>query len=288
MTAPGATVLEDVLRRERLVLIASLAALIGLAWLWLLLGAGTEMRAVSANGAPHMPGMTDMPHMPGMAGMAGMAHAVMQPAAWTPGYAVTMLAMWWVMMAAMMLPSAAPMLLLFARVNRAERDGGRSYVPTGIFAAGYLAVWGAFGALATAAQWGLQQIGLLDPMMATSSRVLAGAILIGAGIWQLTPVKRMCLQQCRSPFGFLATGWRRGRLGALRMGFSHGAYCLGCCWFLMGLLFVGGVMNLLWIAGIAVFVLVEKVLPIGHRVSRLAGIAAAAWGAVMLIEAAVG
>jgi predicted metal-binding membrane protein len=118
--------------------------------------------------------------------------------------------------------------------------------------------------------------------------VLAGAILIGAGIWQLTPVKRMCLQQCRSPFGFLATGWRRGWLGALRMGFAHGAYCLGCCWFLMGLLFVGGVMNLFWIAGIAVFVLVEKVLPIGHRVSRLAGIAAAAWGAVMLIEAAVG
>ena len=129
-----------------------------------------------------------------------------------------MFAMWWVMMAAMMLPSAAPMLLLFARIHRGERAGGRSYVPTGIFAAGYLAVWGGFSALATAAQWGLQQIDLLSPMMATSSQMLAAAILIGAGAWQLTPIKRICLQHCRSPLGFLATSWRRGKLGAFSDG----------------------------------------------------------------------
>ena len=273
MTASGSGVLEAALRRERLVLVVSLAVVVALAWLWLLLGAGSGMGQLSVGGERDM---------------AGMAHAMMQPAVWTPSYAALMLAMWWVMMAAMMLPSAAPTLLLFARVNRAERTGGRSYVPTGIFAAGYLAVWGGFGVLATAAQWGLQRLDLLSPMMATPSRLLAAAILIGAGLWQLTPIKRICLQHCRSPLGFLVTSWRRGRLGALRMGLGHGAYCLGCCWFLMGLLFVGGVMNLLWIAGLAVFVLIEKVLPMGQRVGRLAGIGAIAWGMAMLAQAAAG
>jgi predicted metal-binding membrane protein len=228
----------------------------------------------------------DMGAMPmsGDYAMSGMAHAMLRPAIWTPDYAALMFAMWWVMMAAMMLPSAAPMLLLFARVNRGERAGGRSYAPTGIFAAGYLAAWGGFSALATAAQWGLQRLDLLSPMMATPSRLLAAAILIGAGAWQLTPIKRICLQHCRSPLGFLAMSWRRGRLGAFRMGLDHGTYCLGCCWFLMGLLFVGGVMNLFWIAALAVFVLIEKVLPFGHWVGRVAGVGAIAWGSAMLIE----
>ena len=276
MTASGATVLEGVLRRERLVLAVSLAAVVGLAWSWLLLGAGTGMSPLPMGG-DHAMGEHHA--------MGGMAHALMQPAVWTPGYAALIFAMWWVMMAAMMLPGAAPMLLLFARVNRGERAGGRSYVPTGIFAAGYLAAWGGFGALATAAQWGLERLGLLSPTMATSNRLLAATILIAAGIWQLTPIKRLCLQNCRSPLGFIATHWRGGRLGAFRMGLDHGTYCLGCCWFLMGLLFVGGIMNLFWIAGLAVFVLIEKVLPFGHWVGRLAGIGAIVWGAAMLVEA---
>ena len=273
MTDPRTTILEDVLRRERLVLVSSLAAVIAIAWLWLLLGVGTGMSFLSSTGDGTM---------------SGMAHAMMQPAVWTPGYAALMFTMWWVMMAAMMLPSAAPMLLLFARINRTERAGGRAYVPTGIFAAGYLVAWGGFSVLATAAQWGLQRSDLLSPMMATPSRLLAAAILIGAGIWQLTPIKRLCLQHCRSPLGFLAMSWRPGRLGAFRMGLGHGAYCLGCCWFLMGLLFVGGVMNLFWIAGLAVFVLVEKVLPTGQWVGWLAGIGAIAWGAAMLVAAVAG
>jgi predicted metal-binding membrane protein len=271
MTADGNTLLENVLRRERLVLLSSLVVVIGLAWLWLLLGAGTGMSMLSMSSGNTMAGMADM---------------MMRPADWTPDYAIVMFTMWWVMMTAMMLPSAAPVLLLFARINRTERAGGRPYVPTGIFAAGYLAVWGGFSALATAAQWGFQQLGLLSPMMATPSRLMAAVILIGAGIWQLTPIKRLCLRHCRSPLGFFAMSWRRGAFGAFRMGLEHGAYCLGCCWFLMALLFVGGVMNLLWIGGLAIFVLIEKVLPLGNWVGRLAGIAAIAWGTEMLVNAA--
>ena len=270
MMADDRTLLENVLRRERLVLLSFLVVVIGLAWLWLLLGAGTGTGMRSTSGDT----------------MGGMADMIMRPAVWTPDYAIVMLTMWWAMMAAMMLPGATPLLLLFARINRTERAGGRPYVPTGIFAAGYLVVWGGFSALATAAQWGLQQLGLLSPIMATPSRLLAAVILIGAGIWQLTPIKRLCLRHCRSPLGFFATSWRRGAFGAFRMGLEHGAYCLGCCWFLMALLFVGGVMNLLWIGGVAVFVLIEKVLPLGNRVGQLAGIAAITWGAAILVSAA--
>src|SRR5579863_36609 len=163
MTVTDTTVLEGVLRRDRLVLVTALVAVIAIAWMWIVLGAGTGMNAAS---------------MTGGAGMAGMA---MEPAVWTPGYAGLMLAMWWVMMVAMMLPSAAPILLLFARVNRAEKAGDRPYVPTGIFAAGYLAAWGGFSALATLLQWALERLGLLSPMMTTTSYWLGGATLIAAG-----------------------------------------------------------------------------------------------------------
>ena len=151
-------------------------------------------------------------------GMPGMADMMMEPAAWTLGYAGLMFAMWWVMMAAMMLPSAAPILLLFARVNRAEKAGNRPFVASGIFAAGYLAAWGGFSALATGLQWELEQLGLLSPMMVTTSYWLGGAILIAVGVWQLTPVKGVCLRHCRSPLSFLTQGWRHGRTRRL----SHG------------------------------------------------------------------
>ena len=131
--------------------------------------------------------------------------------------------------------------------------------------------------LAAGLQWGLERLDLLGPMMTTTSYWLGGAILIAAGLWQLTPVKGVCLRHCRSPMSFIAQGWRPGRLGAFRMGLEHGAYCLGCCWFLMGLLFFGGVMNLFWIAGLAAFVLLEKTIPMGHWLGRIAGVGVTAW-----------
>jgi len=192
------------------------------------------------------------------------------------------------MMLAMMLPGAAPMLLLFARVNRSHKAQDRPYVPTGIFAAGYLAAWGRFSLLAAALQSGLEQLDLLVPMMTTTNYWLGGAILLAAGLLQLTPLKGVCLRHCRSPLALLAQQWRPGQLGAFRMGLEHGAYCLGCCWFLMGLLFFGGIMNLFWIAGLALFVLLEKTIPMGHWFGRAAGVGFAAWGVLMLASAAGG
>ena len=266
MTATDTTLLEAVLRRDRAVVVAALVAVITIAWIWILLGAGTAMTTM------------DMALGSGVSGMAGM----MVPAAWTLGYAGLMFVMWWAMMAAMMLPSAAPILLLFARVNRNQKAGGRPFVPAGIFTAGYLVAWGGFSALATVLQWELEQLGLLSPMMATTSYWLGSAILLAAGVWQLTPIKAICLRHCRSPMGFLVQSWRPGRRGAFRMGLEHGSYCLGCCWFLMGLLFFGGIMNLFWIIGLAGFVLLEKTLPMGSWIGRIVGIGVAAWGALML------
>jgi len=271
MTVTDTSVLEAVLRRDRFVVVAALVAVIVVAWIWIVLGAGTGMSAVA---------MTQMAGMPDM-------DMMMERAVWTPGYAALIFAMWWVMVVAMMLPSAAPMLLLFARVNRAQKARDRPYVATGIFAAGYLAAWGGFSTLAAGLQWGLEQLDLLSPMMTTTSYWLGGAILLAAGAWQLTPIKGVCLRHCRSPLSFIARQWRPGRLGAFRMGLEHGAFCLGCCWFLMGLLFFGGIMNLFWIAGLAGFVLLEKTIPMGHWIGRIAGIGVAAWGLLLLTSAAI-
>jgi predicted metal-binding membrane protein len=257
--------LEAVLRRDRMVLVAGLVVVLGMAWGWLATGAGMEMSAVQ------------------MTAMAGMDGWLMRPAVWTPAYAVLIFAMWWVMMMAMMLPSAAPMLLLFARVNRKDKSAGAPLIPTALFAAGYLLGWAGFCAVAAALQWGLESARLLSPMLVTTNRWLGAGILIAAGLSQFTPLKAMCLRRCRTPLGFLLGNWRSGRLGALRMGLEHGAFCLGCCWFLMALLFFGGVMNLYWIAGLAVFVLLEKTVPLGHWLGRLAGAVLAAWGGALAI-----
>jgi len=259
--------LETVLRRDRAVLVAGLVVIIALAWGWLLAGAGMETSTVE------------------MTAMAGMDGWLMQPAVWTPAYAALIFTMWWVMMVAMMLPSAAPMLLLFARVNRKDKAAGAPLAPTACFAVGYLLAWGGFSALATATQWGLELSRLLSPMLVTSSHWLGVGILVTAGLWQLTPFKAVCVRHCRSPLGFLVSYWRAGRLGALQMGLAHGAFCLGCCWLLMALLFFGGVMNLYWIIGLAVFVLLEKTIPLGHWLGRVAGIALVAWSAVLAIQA---
>jgi predicted metal-binding membrane protein len=269
-TVSETTVLETVLRRDRWVVVAALVIVIIAAWIWIVFGAGTGTTAVA---------MTQMAGMPDM-------DMMMERAVWTPGYAGLIFAMWWVMMVAMMLPSATPTLLLFARANRTQKIRDRPYVATGFFAAGYLAAWGGFSLLAAGLQWGLEQLDLLGPMMTATNYWLGGGILLAAGLWQLTPLKGVCLRHCRSPLSFLARQWRPGRLGAFRMGLEHGAYCLGCCWFLMGLLFFGGIMNLFWIAGLALFVLLEKTIPLGHWFSRIAGVCFAAWGMLLLVGAA--
>jgi predicted metal-binding membrane protein len=265
--------LSAVLKRDRLVVITALVAVIVAAWTYVLAGAGMGMSAFET---------TAMGEGPSGA-MRDMAMAVIGPMTWTPGYAVLMFFMWWIMMMAMMLPSAAPMILLFAMVNRKQREKGAPYVPTGIFAAGYVLVWGAFSLVAVGAQWGLERSGLMSSTMASTSAMLGAGLLIGAGIYQLTPLKHACLRHCRSPIFFISHHWRPGDLGALRMGIEHGAFCTGCCWFLMALLFYGGVMNLYWIAGIALFVLLEKTIPAGHWLGRITGVLLIAWGGALVL-----
>jgi predicted metal-binding membrane protein len=193
--------------------------------------------------------------------------------------------MWAVMMVAMMVPTAAPMILLFATVNRRRREQQGPFVPTGVFLAGYVVVWSGFAALATLAMWGLHSAALLSSMMVSTSPLLGGALLVVAGIYQWSPLKRICLTHCRTPLGFLMGEWREGTWGALRMGLRHGSYCVGCCWVLMALLFVTGVMNLLWVAAIAAFVLVEKVAPAGPWLSRVTGLLLAVGGAWVVARA---
>jgi predicted metal-binding membrane protein len=176
-------------------------------------------------------------------------------------------------MVAMMVPTAVPMTLLYAPVARKAAAQHSPVAPAFVFVAGYAAMWAIFSILATVAQWRLDQAALLSPMMVSRSAGLGAVLLIAAGVYQLTPLKNACLRSCRAPAHFLSRHWHNGRLGAFRMGVRLGAYCLGCCWILMGLLFVGGVMNLLWIAAIAVFVLLEKTIPFGVIGGRAAGAA---------------
>jgi predicted metal-binding membrane protein len=257
----AAGLLSALLRNDRTVVLSGLVAVTLAAWVYLLLGAGMDMGAMPAG---------------------GMA---MQMPAWTPGYAGVVFVMWSVMMMAMMLPSAAPTILLVATLARRRPGGGLAAGAAGLFAAGYVLVWTGFSLLATALQWGLSEAGMLSPMMATTDRVLAGGVLVAAGIYQWTPFKDACLRHCRSPLAVVLGHWRPGRLGSLRSGMANGFYCLGCCWSLMALLFVGGVMNFLWIAGITLLVLVEKTLPWGGWSGRLAGAVLAVWGAAALAAA---
>lgn len=234
--------------------VAALVAIVALAWLYLFLAAADMKLA-----------------------MAGMDRTMVMP----PKGAVDLLlllAMWWVMMAGMMLPSVAPMILTFASVNRKRRARGQPYVPTALFGAGYMLVWGGFSVAATLAQWGLERAALLSAMdMATDSRLLGGFLFLAAGLYQFTPLKQACLRLCWSPLDLIANHWRDGFVGALGMGATHGLHCLGCCWLLMLLLFVGGVMNLLWVAALSVVVLVEKLVP-GPWISRTSGVLLAAYG----------
>ena len=264
---PGASsALEQVLKRDRIVVIAAILVIAAIAWAYTVYVAGT--------------GVGDM--------QMGMGMAMADMRSWSSADFGLMYIMWVVMMVAMMAPSAAPMILMFAGVNRRRREQEAPYVPTGAFLAGYLVVWAVFSVGATLGNWGLHQASLLSSMMgASNSSYLGGALLLMAGAFQWSPLKYACLKQCRTPMGFLMTSWRDGHGGALRMGLEHGTYCLGCCWSLMLLLFVLGIMNLVWIAALAAFVLAEKVAPKAEWVSRITGVLLVGWGVWTIVNAAM-
>ncbi|NIP29629.1 MAG: DUF2182 domain-containing protein, partial [Candidatus Dadabacteria bacterium] len=274
-----------------------LVIVIAACWLYLLTGAGTGMYPHKM--ATLLPGQmsteSSVPEMtspgPGTNSVVkdmGMTDMPTTHIKWTPGYVLLMFWMWWLMMIAMMLPSAAPMVLLHSAVTRkgfanaggaeAKSASLRLLLTTTAFIVGYLAMWGLFSLVAVAAQWMLVRGELLSTMMMSKSKLLGSGLLLAAGIWQLTPLKTMCLRHCRSPVNFLSTHWRPGVGGAFSMGIKHGALCLGCCWFLMALLFYGGVMNLIWIIGLALIVLVEKVMPAGIAFGKVTGLLLIAWG----------
>jgi predicted metal-binding membrane protein len=210
--------------------------------------------------------------------MTGASAWMMTPR-WDAPHLLLLWAMWAVMMIGMMLPSAAPMILLAggaARQNDANAPARQTY----LLALGYVVVWAVFSIGATALQWGLGRLLVLTPMMEVSSRSAGAIFLVLAGVYQWTPLKRACLSTCQSPLAFLMRRWRSGSWGAFRMGVEHGAYCVGCCWALMLLLFAGGVMNLTVIAALTAFVAFEKLAPVGVQSTRVSGlllVAAAAW-----------
>ena len=261
----ASTHIESLLKRDRVIVIAGVVAVVAIAW-------GYTIYLAQTNAAMGM--------------SMGMAAGNLRP--WTGVDFSLMYLMWAVMMVAMMVPSAAPMILLFATVNRRRREQSGPFVSTGVFLSGYLVVWTGFALVATLGNWGLHQASLLTSMMGgTSSGYLGGALLLTAGIFQWSQLKYVCLTHCRSPLSFLMSDWKDGTGGALKMGLKHGRYCLGCCWILMALLFVLGVMNLVWIAALAAFVLAEKVIPAGTKISKITGGLLVAWGSWAVLAAAV-
>lgn len=265
-----ALAIEKILRRDRVILIFGLIAITLLAWGYVI-NLSFQMRDMTMDTSPSMD-MSPSPLMPDV-----------QP--WHVEDFFFNLTMWAVMMVAMMTPSSTPMILAFAGLNRRrnvnENTGNKSLS----FLAGYLIVWFSFSAIATLIQWGLHSVGALSPEVISVTPLIGAIILILTGIYQFTPLKYVCLSNCRTPVSFLVTEWRDGTSGALIMGLRHGLYCLGCCWTLMLLLFVTGIMNLLWVALIAGYVLIEKVTPAGQMISHAIGLFIFGWGVWLLIQA---
>jgi len=253
----AAGLLEPILRRDRVVIAAALAALALLCWAYLAWLAAAPAHSM----APMAP---------------GIAH-------WSAADFLVMLLMWWVMMVGMMIPAAAPMILIYARVARQAQERGTPFAPAAWFALGYFLAWLGFALAATALQWSLEAALLLTPMTASVTPRVGGALLIAAGLYQWTPLKDACLAHCQSPFRFIQRYGFRGERGATAgLGLRHGAYCIGCCWALMILLFVGGVMNLLWIAALAALVLAEKLVA-ARFIQRASGAALVAAGVALLV-----
>jgi predicted metal-binding membrane protein len=266
-------VLEAVLRRDRAVVLAALAIVTALAWadlVWL----ADDM----SMGGMDMDGFRMIP--------AGQGLMMPATAPWQPVEFAYVLAMWIVMMIGMMTPSVAPMILIYARVGRQAAIDGQPFAASTWFASGYFIAWIAFSLAATSMQWALERAALLTPMMESANNVLGAIVLIVAGLYQWTPLKEACLSYCQAPLSFIMRhgGFRAGPGGAVALGFRHGLYCIGCCWSLMLLLFVGGIMNLFWIAALSVLVLVEKTLASGKLISRLAGLGFIAAGCLLLLS----
>lgn len=254
------TAIGGIPRRDRAMVLGALVVLSALAWAYTI----------------HL-GLRE-PSMP-------MGGDMTMPMAWTAADFLFMFVMWAVMMFAMMLPSVTPTVMIYERVRAKREAAARPFVPTMSFVAGYLVAWIGFSLVATALNWWLHAEGSLSSMMGRVAPTVGGVLLIIAGLFQWTPVKDACLEHCRSPMGFLMAHWREGIVGALRMGLHHGAYCLGCCWLLMLLLFALGVMNLPWVAVLTVVVLAEKVLPYGRYLSRGLGLAMLVWGISLIASA---
>ena len=261
--------IERLLARDRAVVVVSLVLCVAVSAWYILDGAGTGMSSV------------DMSAETGPAGaLIARTPDIVTPHLWSPRYAVVIFVMWWLMMVAMMVPSAAPAILLYGALHREQG----AWAPLQ-FLAGYLVAWAAFSLTATLAQGALSAAGMLSAMyMNVATHAMAAAILIGAGLYQLSPVKAACLDHCRGPVEALTRHRRTGRAAAFRMGLVHGRYCLGCCWALMALLFVGGVMNIWWIAAITVYVAVEKLAPGGRHMSRVMAGALILAGAALLVS----
>src|SRR5437660_1275856 len=250
-------------RRERRLIGASLCAIALLAWFYTIY----EARRMNATGVCECMRMK----------MSGP-----ELSSWPIATLVPLFFMWVIMMIAMMLPSALPMILTFAAVARNRQRLGRPYIPMSIFVLGYFAIWSAFSALAAGGQWWLHRHALLSSSMMSTSGWLGGMLLLGAGIFQFTPLKQACLTHCRGPLEFIMTRWREGSGGAFRMGLEHGAFCTGCCWALMALLFVAGVMNIFWIAALSLLVCLEKMLPARARINVASGLLLAGSGVCLL------
>jgi predicted metal-binding membrane protein len=260
-----------VLRRDRIVVGLALILLTALAWSYVLwLSGGMDA------GGMDMAGFRMVP--------AGMGLMIPAHTPWRVMEFVFVFAMWTVMMVGMMTPSAWPMILMYARVGRQTEPQGAPLAATVWFVVGYFLAWAAYSLLATLVQWALERAALLDSAMVSTSNVLGAVVFVAAGSYQWTRLKDVCLTQCQTPFAFMMRhgGFRRHAPGALMLGLRHGAYCIGCCWALMALLFVGGVMNVLWIVLLALLVLLEKVTPSGRLIASLAGIVLIATGAWFL------
>jgi len=274
----NSTAVESLIQRDKVITIIAIAVLIGATLTYTVLGVGMNMSAIQMT--PGL-GQSQM-SMPKMSAMKNMAAS---PAVWTFNYSVLMFFMWWTMMIAMMLPSASPMILLYTALIRRTKKAKSIIRQVTSFICGYLLAWAAFSLFAAALQSQLELRDWMSPMMMEATNIyLAAGILIAAGVYQLTPLKTVCLEKCRQPASFLANYKNTWVNSPLRIGLVHGFYCVGCCWFLMGLLFFGGIMNLYWIVGLIIFVAIEKLHEKGIIIGKILGGGAIVSGIAFLIN----
>lgn len=262
---------EKLMNRDTQIVIGAVVVIVALAGLYTVIGVGMPMSALD---------------MTRMVGPVRDPMAMGSSMEWTWAYMLLVFLMWWVMMVAMMTPSAAPVLLLFTALKRHGSEKAQASSLGLTFLSGYLLAWAGFSAIATLLQWLTEGIGLTNgPMMTIRVKQGAGAVLLLAGLYQFSPLKTACLRHCRSPAHFLSAHNRKGLVGSLRMGMHHGTYCVGCCWALMALLFVGGIMNLYWIVGLALYVLAEKLIPFPRLFSQATGLVLIVAGSWIVISA---